>query len=118
MMTVDFLVRNLDNKAMQLFVASDFSAALVTQIATYPTGQRYFVLVSMGANNFEHIEPLLEEVEKQAKALGCLGLEIYGRDGWTRKLPSYRRVTTILRKTFEIPTPLVQNEEAVNEFAT
>lgn len=103
MMTLDYLIKGVYTRQMHLVIASDYSAALVTQTTTYPTGHTYMCLVSMGADDFEKTRPLLDDVEAWAKGMGCLGLEIYGRAGWDKKLEGYKKVTTVLRKTFPLP---------------
>jgi len=40
----------------------------------------------------------LSDLEEWARDNGARLMKLYGRDGWARKLPSYRKTTTIFTK--------------------
>jgi hypothetical protein len=80
---------------MQLFAGE--RCAVVTEIATWPTGLKVCTVV-FGGGDLAELKPLSEFVQAWAKSEGCTQIEIIGRPGWARALGTGRAVATIFRK--------------------
>jgi len=80
---------------MQLFAGH--RCALVTQIATWPSGLKACTVI-FGGGDLDEIKPLSEFVTQWAKGEGCSQMEVIGRPGWARALGTGAAVATVFRK--------------------
>ena len=62
---------------------------LVTSVITYETHSRLRLCYAAGALDESTVKEALSKVEAFALAVGCKGVEIYGRKGWVKKLKAY-----------------------------
>lgn len=85
----------------QLWVAyeeeQDIQVALVTQILIYPQ-HRACLLLFLGGKDRKNWLELLPYIEVWARQNGCTQMEIYGRKGWQKDLPSYQTDEIVYRK--------------------
>jgi len=72
-------------------------AAAVTQLELVD-GEKYCTIVAYGGEGFDDWGDAIERLETFGKAEGCKAMRIYGREGWARVLPQYRRHAVILQK--------------------
>ena len=72
-------------------------ACAVTQV-TDETDHRLCTIVACCGHDWERWGMLIEGLEKYARAEGCRRIEICGRPGWVKRLPSYRTVKIVIRK--------------------
>lgn len=56
------------------------------------------VIVACGGKEHRNWLGLIEGIQKYAKDCGCKHVRIYGRPGWQRVLPEYRRKFVILER--------------------
>lgn len=78
------------NRETQLWLAPE--GALVTQIATYPTGMKVVILLLVGGTMSKWLH-LLPEIEEWARAEGCETSELpRGRKGWSRVLKGWNEM--------------------------
>lgn len=81
-----------------LAVADHKILAAATTILVRVENGLVCVLTACGGNDMSLWLPLLEGIEKYAKAEGCLSLRIFGRKGWGRALPQYKVTNIVLEK--------------------
>ena len=72
-------------------------AAAVTQLSTVG-GHRFCTIVACGGNDRNEWLPLLAGLERYAKTENCKAMRIFGRRGWERVLPEYKRARVLLEK--------------------
>ncbi len=72
-------------------------AAAVTRIIDTPQG-RFCLIAALGGKIMSHWVGLKYGLELWAKQEGCIGMRLYGRYGWLRKLPDYALTRVILDK--------------------
>ncbi len=72
-------------------------AVCVTQIQETEAG-RICVIQACGGRGSSSWLFLLDEIEKYARDSGCICIRLFGRRGWTRKLPDYKARKVILEK--------------------
>ena len=58
------------------------------------------VFICQGTNFLEIADGVIGELESWAKAIGCTHMEIVGRKGWAKVLPSYRARAVVFEKSF------------------
>lgn len=80
---------------MQLWDATD--AALVTQIQTYQLERICMLVLAGGTQMNELKDDAIETVSRYAKFNGCKALCINGREGWSRALPEFKIIGTVMR---------------------
>lgn len=56
------------------------------------------IIKACGGKGMEHWLGLLDEIEKWAKAQGCVRMRLFGRKGWRRVLKDYRVERIIMDK--------------------
>ena len=93
----------LSTDSMQLWVVLDgdaMKAATVTRIAQTKRGEVVEVYLVGGAGMEEWLAPLNDEIEAQAREIGCVALRSYGRKGWTPSLTrlGWREIATAFEK--------------------
>jgi len=71
--------------------------AVVTQLQMC-RGDRLCVILAYGADDHARAAPLLAELEAYARSEGCAAMRVYGRKGWTQRLPDYRITAIIMDK--------------------
>lgn len=82
----------------QLWVAVDgkITAAFITTIEASPS-DKWVRVMWCGGEDSEWL-PQFEAVERWAKSIGASKVMIFGRKGWTKKLPTYRQSAVVLEK--------------------
>jgi hypothetical protein len=79
-----------------LWVPDDQSAALVSEIITYP---RLKVLnCFLGGGSLHGLQSLEKRITVFAHQMGCTKLRIIGRDGWLRVLGG-EKIATLMQRT-------------------
>lgn len=84
---------------MTLWVAPtryNVKALAVTTFVQYP--QIKTCRVMLGAGNLDLIVKNIEPIAEWAKALGCVAIEMSGRDGWERILTDWTKTHIVMRK--------------------
>jgi hypothetical protein len=62
---------------------------LVTTLIQYETHSRVRICYAAGALTDELIQFALSKIEEFAHAVGAIGVELYGRKGWVKRLKPY-----------------------------
>ena len=90
------VLKSLLKREMQLWIAP--GGAMVTQIATYPTGLKAAILLLAGGEMDKWLH-FLPEIEDWARHAGCDVCELpRGRKGWTKMLTEYRTMVFMEKK--------------------
>jgi hypothetical protein len=83
--TLDDIFIGLCDQSMQLWVAGDIVAALVTSIQTVK-GVKQCTLLVAGGTDLDDWVGHIDALSDWARDQGCEKFKIYGRIGWARKL--------------------------------
>ena len=97
--TRDVEAQVLDGSAL-LWLAwngRNIEAACVTALRRTDDGTVCIMLACAGRKRDRWLH-LLERIEQYAKAEACISLRIFGRVGWERVLPGYRKTAIVLEK--------------------
>jgi len=97
-MSHESIIKSLKEADMLLWVAEGLVGCCITEITQY-ANKKVLIIVLAGGENMNHWGEYLKIVETYAKASGCDYVEIYGRPGWEKVLPAYKKSGVILRKT-------------------
>ncbi len=76
---------------------SSLLASAVTKVTT-EADHRLCTIIACCGHDWERWGGLIAGLEKYARAEGCGRIEICGRPGWVKRLPSYRTVKVVIRK--------------------
>ena len=79
------------------WVGSEVYAAAVTSLAV-ANGKKFMTIVACGGREMESWKPLIATLEKHARDEGCQSVAIFGRPGWERIYPQFKRTGVILEK--------------------
>lgn len=73
---------------------------LITTVIHYANGPRVRIAYAAGVLTETNVPQLLEVVERYAKAIGAVAVDLVGRKGWARQLQKYGydAVYTVVRK--------------------
>jgi len=71
----------------------------IIEVVNFPRKRE--LLVKFAAGDMEPILASLPWLEGRARALNCDAVEMLARDGWSRKLPGWKKAWVILRKDLE-----------------
>jgi len=74
-------------------------SAIVTEIVDYP--QKAMCRIWLAGGDLDELIDAEAAIAAWAKTLGCSGMEIIGRRGWSRKLESYRQSAVVLMRDFK-----------------
>jgi hypothetical protein len=85
--SVDTVLQKLADGFYQAWVIDTIT--LVTCVANYENHSRLRICYAAGDLTDELIAKALDIIERFAAAVGCVGVEIYGRGGWVRRLKNY-----------------------------
>lgn len=88
------VLRQLNTDNTTFWQASPTSF-FIGEIVTYPR-KRFFRCWLAGGQRAEVLE-MGERYKPLARAAGCAGIELWGRPGWERVFPSWRKVAVMLR---------------------
>lgn len=89
---------NLNNPMpMQLWVVP-WSAALVTQVLTFPKSRKCVLFLCGGEDCLAELKQVPDTIEPWAKSIGCSHFLIVGRKGWRRALPDFNDSGSIMEK--------------------
>jgi hypothetical protein len=96
------VLRELLLKHMTLWLVTEKDTVVgfgVTQVTTYPRLKAYTILL-IGGEGFETWEHFHDQLEAEAKVMGCKAIEGNGRLGWKRIAAKhgYEVITTVFRK--------------------
>lgn len=72
-------------------------AAATTRLIDIGKG-RVCVITACGGNDFKRWKWAMDELEKHARAEGCVELRMSGRKGWARMFPEFHEAFTVLAK--------------------
>lgn len=87
------------NKQLWLVEKSGSVAAVaVTQIYETRKGRVCCIWAACGTLGIKGIAPAFNEIEKWARDIDCVALEIKGRKGWARILPEFKQTAICLEK--------------------
>ena len=73
-------------------------SAIVTEIVDYP--QKAMCRIWLAGGDLDELLEAEAAIAAWAKTLGCSGMEIIGRRGWSRQLKDYRQSAVVLMKDF------------------
>lgn len=85
--SVDTVLQNLADGRSQAWTFDGF--IVVTSVVAYESHSRLRIAYTAGNMTEEAMAKGLEVLERFAKSVGCTGVEIYGRQGWVRRLKPY-----------------------------
>jgi hypothetical protein len=96
----DAVERDVLSNNAYLWLAVDAGKMLASAVTkvTQEKDHRLCTLIACSGHDYERWGGLIEKLEKYAQAEGCKRIEICGRPGWVKRLPSYRTVKVVLRK--------------------
>lgn len=95
------VLEGLLKREMQLWLAVDgeILGAMVTQIATHPTGLKVLVGLLVGGKDLKRWVHLWPHIEDWGRSLGCEVAEMpRGRGGWTRVFKDWNAMTFMEKK--------------------
>ncbi len=72
-------------------------AAVVTRMEHYARSKSLLVQLC-GGRGMNDWWPLIDEIERHARRIGCRHVEVQGRRGWARVLPGYTELRTVIAK--------------------
>ena len=115
--TPEDVLAGVESGHMQMWLAWEEEekkalAVAVTQLVTYPTGQKWADILITTGENRKAWKHLLGGLEDWAKTEDCAGFQIMARTGWARELKDYKKSHVFLEKTFD-KTPEPELEGAV-----
>lgn len=99
--TISSVYSKLINAKADLWVYSKpIKAALVACIKTKLDGSRVYKVELMASPDGADMawSDMIKEIEKHAKAIGCVSMRVQGRKGWQRALSEYRTKQVVLEK--------------------
>lgn len=74
-------------------------SCIITEIVDYP--QKSMCRIWLAGGNLEELMQAEKSIAHWAKSIGCDGMEIVGRKGWSRQLKDYRESAVVLMKDFK-----------------
>lgn len=82
-----------------LKTGNDIDGVVLTQVYRTARGDICCIYAAAGTEQIKgDIKKLFAEIEKFARELGCVALEIIGRKGWQRVLPGFKQTAVKLEK--------------------
>lgn len=100
--TVDTTRSAISRGEMQLWIAfkdTEIYAAMTSTVSVYPA-KTMLCVVHCGGRMMGLWLQTMKQVEDWAQAQGCAGVEIVGRGGWAKALPTYQRVGSMIERLF------------------
>lgn len=85
--SADTVLERISNGLSQAWSFSGF--IVVTDVVIYESMERLRISYCSGDMTEEATKEALTILEAFAKSIGCAGVEIYGRQGWVRRLKPY-----------------------------
>lgn len=73
-------------------------AVVATRIYEMERGRVCLIWVAVGKDALDVLLAMHDEIEAWASSIGCVALEIVGREGWTKKLDGYRKTAAVYEK--------------------
>lgn len=95
------LYRDISAGEKQLWLIEEgarVTAVVVTQVYSTRKGSICCVWAACGNSGIGLLLDALAEIEKWARSIGCVALEIRGRKGWERVLPEFAKTGVLLEK--------------------
>lgn len=89
-----------DSQLWLSYKGKEVLGAVVTKGVTYPARFRLLIHLCGGKDIEEWVDSAISNIEKFAKEKGLDGVEIYGRKGWTKLIPSYSSDIVYMVKEF------------------
>lgn len=87
----------LDRMGLWVVRGSEFLAAMTTRI--YQTHDaRVLHIIALGGQNLPEWFGFMDQIESYACRMCCDKIRVEGREGWSRKLPTFVQVGVILEK--------------------
>lgn len=71
---------------------------VVTEVWTAESGRICTIRIGSGTAGHEVLRSMCDEIEAWARSIGCVGMEICGRKGWSRVLDGFQQTGVILEK--------------------
>lgn len=71
-------------------------SAIVTEVVDYP--KKSVCRIWLAGGELEELVEAEKQIAIWAKSIGCHGLEIIGRKGWSRTLADYKETSVVLVK--------------------
>lgn len=71
---------------------------VVTEVKAVDAGSICTIRIGSGTAGHELLRAMCDEIEAWARGIGCVGMEICGRKGWSRVLDGFRQTGVILEK--------------------
>lgn len=75
-------------------------SAATTHLTKGEDGRPICTITACGGENMDQWLPLIEGIEKYARAEGCSCVRIFGRKGWSRVLEKYTTEHVVLERHF------------------
>jgi len=93
---IDFLLQD----RYQLWIVmqgEDLKTAFTTEVFEYPTGMKVCEIILLGGKQSrEWLEYAIEQIGLYAEQNGCEKLQMVGREGWTKLLKSWGKVSVMM----------------------
>ncbi len=84
--------------SLQLWLARDHSAAMVTEVRTFPTGKRMLHIVVLGGKELDRLRDLLPKIERWAAERGCVKVTAMARRGLAHRLSDWKATKVSIEK--------------------
>lgn len=76
-------------------------AVIATRIYEMERGRVCLIWVAVGPGALDVLLAMHDEIEAWAASIGCVAMEIVGRDGWTKKLDGYHKSAVVYEKRLQ-----------------
>lgn len=99
--SADDMYRDIASGSKQLWMTeadSQVMAVVVTHVYATQRGKVCGVCAACGNSGIEALLSVLAEIEKWARSIDCVAIEVRGRKGWLRVLPEFEQTGIILEK--------------------
>lgn len=93
----------LSGRALVWVVHSDargIEGAAVTRV-DLTEHSKVCTILACGGVGMDRWLPLIDGIEKYAKAEGCASTRLYGRRGWKRALPDYKEIGVVMERKLQ-----------------
>jgi hypothetical protein len=101
LVNVDELYEKLKTNDRQLWMVEregKVVLVVVTEVWAASQGPVCTIKIASGDCGKQSLLEIYDEIEAWARGLGCVGVEICGRKGWSRLLEGFRQTGVILEK--------------------
>lgn len=104
--SADSLLEKIANQERQLWAVADgerLTGIVLTEVYETPRGRMLCAWAAAGnGNSLETITHAYDAIERWAREIGCVSVEIRGRKGWKKVLPGFNETGVILEKSLYV----------------